>query len=42
MKLHRLASGVTAKFDLALELFDEGDAGMLGKLIIRPTIIILP
>ena len=31
MKQHRLSSGVTAKFDLALELFDEGDAGLLGK-----------
>ena len=32
MKLHRLATGVTAKFDLSLELFDEGEAGMLGKM----------
>jgi len=30
MKQQRLRSGVTAKFDLTLELFDEGDAGMLG------------
>lgn len=30
MKQRRLSSGVTAKFDLTLELFDEGDAGMLG------------
>lgn len=32
MKLHRLSSGVSAKFDLYLELFDEGDAGLLGRL----------
>jgi len=31
MKQQRLSSGVTAKFDLTLELFDEGDAGLLGK-----------
>ena len=31
MKQHRLSSGVTAKFDFSLELFDEGDAGLLGK-----------
>lgn len=31
MKQKRLNSGVTAKFDLTLELFDEGDAGLLGK-----------
>jgi hypothetical protein len=31
MKQKRLSSGVTAKFDLTLELFDEGDAGLLGK-----------
>lgn len=29
MRLHRLSSGVSAKFDLSLELFDEGDAGLL-------------
>jgi hypothetical protein len=31
MRQRRLSSGVTAKFDLTLELFDEGDAGLLGK-----------
>ena len=30
MKQHRLSSGVTSKFDLTLELFDEGEAGLLG------------
>ena len=30
MKQQRLSSGMTAKFDLTLELFDEGDAGLLG------------
>ncbi|KAL4522647.1 hypothetical protein Ndes2526B_g01009 [Nannochloris sp. 'desiccata'] len=32
MKQQRLSSGVTAKFDLTLELFDEGDAGLLGRM----------
>jgi len=32
MKQHRLSSGVTAKFDLTMEIFDEGDAGLLCKL----------
>ncbi len=32
MKLNRLSSGVSAKFDLTFELFDEGDVGMLGKM----------
>ena len=31
MKQHRLSSGVTSKFDLTLELIDEGDAGLVGK-----------
>ncbi len=30
MKRQRLNSGVTAKFDLTMELFDEGEAGLLG------------
>ena len=31
MKQRRLNSGVTSKFDLTLELIDEGDAGLVGK-----------
>ena len=31
MKQHRLSSGATSKFDLTLELIDEGDAGLVGK-----------
>lgn len=31
MKQHRLTSGVTAKFDLFMELISEDDDSMLGK-----------
>ena len=31
MKLQRLSSGVSAKTDLTLELFDQGENGLLGK-----------